>query len=56
MELLDEILKFLDTATVIVTLASIAAAATPTPKDDGLVRQAYKVIDFLAINIGKAKQ
>jgi len=41
--------------TAIVTGASALAALTPTPKDDSLIGKIYKVIDFLALNIGKAK-
>jgi hypothetical protein len=41
--------------TSIVTGASALAALTPTPKDDSLVGKLYKVVDFLALNIGKAK-
>jgi len=31
------------------------AAMTPTPKDDIWIGKLYKVIDLLALNIGKAK-
>jgi hypothetical protein len=41
--------------TSIVTGASAIAALTPTPKDDTFIGKIYKVIDFLALNIGKAK-
>ena len=41
--------------TSIVTGASALAALTPTPKDDSFIGKIYKVIDFLALNIGKAK-
>jgi hypothetical protein len=41
--------------TSIVTGASALAALTPTPKDDSIIGKLYKVIDFLALNIGKAK-
>ena len=41
--------------TSIVTGASALAALTPTPKDDSFMGKLYKVIDFLALNIGKAK-
>ena len=40
----------------IVTIASIVAASTPTPKDDEWIGKLYKFIDTLALNIGKAKQ
>ena len=38
-----------------VTVASAIAALTPTPKDDTVVGKVYKVIDWLALNVGKAK-
>jgi len=41
--------------TAVVAAASAIAALTPTPKDDGLASKAYKVVDWLALNIGKAK-
>ena len=36
--------------------ASIIAALTPTPADDKLVGKLYKILDWFAINVGKAKQ
>ena len=42
--------------TMIVTVASIVAASTPTPKDDVWIGKLYKFVDLLALNIGKAKQ
>ena len=41
--------------TIIVTVASLIAASTPTPKDDVWIGKLYKVIDLCAFNIGKAK-
>lgn len=41
--------------TAVVAAASAIAALTPTPKDDALSAKAYKVVDWLALNIGKAK-
>lgn len=41
--------------TTIVTVSSIIAASTPTPKDDVWIAKFYKFIDLLALNIGKAK-
>ena len=46
---------FILAATTIVTAASAITALTPTPKDDAIASQAYKIIDWLALNIGKAK-
>ena len=42
--------------TTIIAVASIVAASTPTPKDDEWVGKLYKIVDLLALNIGKAKQ
>ena len=41
--------------TAIVAIASLVAAVTPTPKGDKFLGKLYKGIDFLALNIGKAK-
>jgi hypothetical protein len=41
--------------TAVVTLASTIAAVTPTPKKGSKLGMAYKLIDLLALNIGKAK-
>jgi len=42
--------------TMIVTVASLVAASTPTPKDDAWIGKLYKFVDVLALNIGKAKE
>ena len=39
----------------VVALASLVAALTPTPKDDKWTGKAYKIVDWLALNVGKAK-
>ena len=41
--------------TAVVAVASAIAALTPTPKDDTIVGKVYKVVDMLALNVGKAK-
>ena len=38
----------------VVAAASAVAALTPTPKDDSIVAKAYKVLDWVALNVGKA--
>tara|TARA_R100001377_G_scaffold85206_2_gene70785 strand:- start:3115 stop:3324 length:210 start_codon:yes stop_codon:yes gene_type:complete len=43
-------------AAAAVVLASSIAALTPTPKEGTLLAKAYKIIDLLALNIGKAKE
>ena len=53
---MEFILNVVSVVTGIVTVASIVAALTPTPKDDVWIGKLYKVIDVLAVNIGKAKQ
>jgi hypothetical protein len=47
--------QIIDALTAIVTGASALAALTPTPKDDTFLGKAYKVVDWLALNVGKAK-
>ena len=41
--------------TTIIAAASAIAALTPTPKDDTLIGKAYSIIDWLALNVLKAK-
>ena len=43
-------------ATSVIAICSLVAAITPTPKDDVWIGKAYKFLDVLALNIGKAKQ
>ena len=49
------LLDILMYATAAVTICSAIAAVTPTPKDDAAVAWAYKLIDMIALNFGKAK-
>ena len=42
--------------TIIVTVASLIAASTPTPKDDAWIGKLYKLVDWAALNIGRAKE
>lgn len=42
--------------TAAIALASAVAAATPTPKEGTIWSKIYSVIDWAALNIGKAKQ
>lgn len=51
-----DLLTIINSVTAIISTASIVAALTPTPKDDEMIGKLYKIIDLLAINIGKAKQ
>ena len=42
--------------TTIVTVASGITATTTTPKDDGIVKFIYSIIEFFALVNDKAKQ
>tara|TARA_B100001059_G_C17688395_1_gene503594 strand:+ start:686 stop:874 length:189 start_codon:yes stop_codon:yes gene_type:complete len=53
--LVSNVDSILAALTAIVAAASAVAALTPTPTDDSLVAKAYKIVDWLALNIGKAK-
>lgn len=52
---LDSIPMFINIASLVISLAAAIAAATKTPKDDGVVKTLRKVIDFLALNFGNAR-
>jgi hypothetical protein len=54
--LVDNASAIVQALTAVVTAASLIAALTPTPKDDGFVKWGYKLLDLLALNVGKAKQ
>lgn len=53
--ILNDGLFFLNAATSIVGGAAMIAAVTPTKRDDRLVGQVAKVIDFIGFNFGHAK-
>lgn len=42
-------------ASMVIATASGVAALTPTPKDDGVLLMARKVLDVLALNVAAAK-
>jgi|TARA_R110000824_G_scaffold51312_1_gene143208 hypothetical protein len=46
---------FLGILTAVVAAASAICALTPTPKDDTIVRKVYVLVEWLALNVGKAK-
>lgn len=48
--------KYLEVALAVHAAASVITALTPTPRDDNFLRKAYKVIEVLALVVGKAKQ
>jgi hypothetical protein len=53
---MSSIFTMISILTMIVTVASLIAASTPTPKDDVWIGKLYKLVDLLALNIGKAKE
>lgn len=53
--MVETIFEYLQIAGLVVAVASAIASVTPTPKDDEWIAKIYKVIDVLAINVGKAK-
>jgi hypothetical protein len=48
--------EYLEVALALHAAASIICALTPTRKDDDVLGKIYKVLEFLALNIGRAKQ
>lgn len=48
--------EYIEVALAIHAAASALCALTPTPKDDAFLGKAYKVLEFIALNIGRAKQ
>ncbi len=53
--MIETIADSLAIITLIITVSSLIAASTPTPKDDAWIGKLYKLIDLCALNIGKAK-
>jgi hypothetical protein len=47
--------ELLEIAGLVVAAASAIAAMTPTPKDDGVIKVIRKIVNALALNVGKAK-
>ena len=50
------LLDYFNIATCVISLASAIAAMTETQKDNNFVGQLQKLLDIVALNIGKAKQ
>ncbi len=58
MEILLEFVKnqnWFNVVTAAIAFASAIAAVTPTPAQGTLLSKLYAVIDYLALNVGKAK-
>ncbi len=54
--MLDTIFTIIQLAPWVISGASLICALTPTPKDDQIIGKVYKLIDWCAINVGKAKE
>jgi hypothetical protein len=54
--MLDLTLKIIQIVPWIISGASLICALTPTPKDDIWIGKIYKLVDWCAINVGKAKE
>ena len=55
LEFFEYIIRWVQVIPWLVMFASLVAALTPPPKDDTLIRKFYKVLDWVALNVGKAK-
>ena len=55
LEFFEWIIRWVVVVPYLVMAASIIAALTPTPVDDGIVKKMYTVLDWFALNVGKAK-
>ena len=47
--------SYVSVITAVIALFSAISAVTPTPKEGSVLSYLYKIIDILALNIGKAK-
>jgi len=55
LEFFEWVIRWIMVIPYLVMAASLIAALTPTPKDDGWVKKIYMVLDWVALNVGKAK-
>ena len=53
---MEHINKYIEVALAVHASASAICALTPTPKDDAILGKIYKVIETLALVVGRAKQ
>lgn len=53
---MDKFQVYFEAALAIHAAASAITALTPTPKDDTIVRKAYRIIEILALVVGRAKE
>jgi hypothetical protein len=53
---MEKIAQYIEVALAIHFAASAICALTPTTRDDAILAKIYKVLEFLALNVGKAKE
>jgi|TARA_R100000005_G_C5000163_1_gene206997 hypothetical protein len=53
---MEKLQEYIEVALAVHFAASAICALTPTKKDDEILGKIYKVLEFVALNIGKAKQ
>jgi len=53
---MEKISQYIEVALAVHFAASAICALTPSRKDDEILAKVYKVLEFLALNIGKAKR
>ena len=51
----DNFPAWLNAILAVVSAASAITALTPTPRDDQFVGRLYRILEMLALNVGKAK-
>ena len=56
LEVIEFLIRIAQVIPMVVMGASLVCALTPTPKDDEIISKAYKILDWCALNIGKAKE
>jgi len=56
LEFIELVNRWIALVPSIIAGASLICALTPTPKDDQIVGKLYKIIEWCAFNVGKAKQ
>ena len=56
LEIVEWLVRVAQVIPFIVMAGSLVCALDPTPKDDQIVGKIYKVLDWCALNVGKAKE
>tara|TARA_R100000781_G_C3990129_1_gene96628 strand:+ start:92 stop:268 length:177 start_codon:yes stop_codon:yes gene_type:complete len=56
LDFISTVIQIIQIIPWLVAGASLIAALTPTPQDDKIVGKLYKVLDWFALNIGRAKE